>query len=319
MVAGTYPVTIQARGFGAQTFPDVTITAGTTTSLQFSLAPNLVSQANGAKLVSSSAGDASALLDDTEASSWKTVRRGNVVVDMGRKARVDAVQVSAYTTSRFEGLKDFTLQVSTDGKVWKNAVVRKGAFGYQAPRPTAPDLHYKSFSLADPVTARYVRFYADAPQGETKENVQVAELQVFSGKVKNVTPLPPPPPDEPVTDTGTIAFGTPVGDNTDGGVTGADFASSCVMPPSTQGSDGWVTELPSSFGDGVHTVKVTGASAAPWDLDVYFYAADCSLTGTAASSAADESGTIPSGTRYVLSHLWSGANVDVTVLAEDTQ
>ncbi len=319
VVGGTYPVTIQARGFGAQTFRNVAVRPGQTTSLRFRLAPNLVSQANGATVVSSSAGDPGALLDDTEASSWKTVRRGNVVVDMGRNARVNAVQVSAYTTSRFEGLRDFTLQVSTDGKVWRNALVKKSAFGYQTPRPTAPDLHYKSFNLADPMTARYVRFYADAPQGETKEDVQVAELQVFSGTVKNVTPLPPPPPDEPVTDTGTIAFGTPVGDNTDGGVTGVDFANNCVMPPSTQGSDGWVTELPKSFGDGVHTVKVSGASVAPWDLDVYFYAEDCSLTGSAASSAADESGSIPSGTKYVLSHLWSGANVDVTVLAEDTQ
>jgi hypothetical protein len=319
VAGGTYPVTIQARGFGAQTFPDVTVRPGQTTSLRFSLAPNMVSQANGAKIVSSTAGDAGALLDDTEASSWKTVQRGNVVVDMGRKTKVDAVQVSAYTTSRFEGLKDFTLQLSNDGKVWTNAVVEKGAFGYQTPRPTAPDLHYKGFNLADPIMARYVRFYADAPQGETKQNVQVAELQVFSGTVKNVTPLPPPPPDEPVTDTGSIAFGTPVGDNTDGGVTGLDLATNCVMPPSTQGSDGWVTELPASFGDGAHTVKVSGSSAAPWDLDVYFYAADCTLTGSAASSAADESGTIPSGTKYVLSHLWSGANVEVTVLAEDTQ
>ncbi|MFC5730144.1 M36 family metallopeptidase [Nocardioides vastitatis] len=319
VVGGTYPVTIQARGFGAQTFPNVTVAPGRTTSLQFSLAPNLVSEANGAKVVKSTAGDPRALLDDTEASSWKTGRRGNVVIDMGRTAKVDAIQVSAYTTSRFEGLKDFTMQVSTDGKLWSNAVVKKGAFTYLTPRPVAPDLHYKTFELANRVSARYVRFWADAPQGETKENVQVAELQVFSGSVKNVVPLPPPPPDAPVTDTGTITAGTPGGDKTGGGVTAVDFATNCVMPPATQGSDGWVTELPSSFGDGVHTVKVTGASAAPWDLDVYFYAEDCTLTGSAASSAADESGTIPSGTKYVLSHLWSGADVDVTVLAEDTQ
>jgi hypothetical protein len=55
------------------------------------------------------------------------------------------------------------------------------------------------------------------------------------------------------------------------------------------------------------------------DLDVYFYTEDCTVTGSAASSAADESSTIPSGTKFVLSHLWSGANVEVTVLAEDTQ
>ena len=77
----------------------------------------------------------------------------------------------------------------------------------------------------------------------------------------------------------------------------------------------WVTELPDSFGDGLHKVAVTGTSAAPHDLDLYFYDADCQVTGSAASSAADEAGTLPSGTKYVLSHLWSGAAVDIEVVA----
>jgi extracellular elastinolytic metalloproteinase len=319
VVAGTYPVTVQGRGFGARTFEDVSVTAGKTTSLRFALAPNLASEANGATIVSSSTGNASALVDDTEASSWSTERRGNVVLELAKAAKISSVQLSGYTTSRFEGLKDFTLQTSQDGQVWTNALVKKGAFGYQAPRPTAPDLHYRRFELSEPVSARFVRFYADTPQGETKTKVQAAELQVFSTSVQGVTPLPPPPPDEPVTDQGTIAFGTPVGDNTDGGVTGLDFQNNCTMPPSSQGSDGWVTEVPDSFGDGVHAVTVEGSSAAPHDLDLYFYSADCTVVGSAASSAADESGTLPSGTKYILSHLWSGAQVDVTVTATDTQ
>ncbi len=91
------------------------------------------------------------------------------------------------------------------------------------------------------------------------------------------------------------------------------------MPPASQGTDGWVTEVPDSFGDGVHAVTVTGTSAAPHDLDVYLYSADCTVLGSAASSAADESGTLPSGTKYILSHLWSGAQVDIEVTATDTQ
>ena len=319
VVDGTYPVTVQARGFGARTFEDIEVTAGERTSLRFELAPNLASLANGAKVVSSTGENAKALLDDTEASTWSNPRRGNVVVELAKRAEVSAVQVSAYTTSRFEALRDFTLQVSDDGRTWRNALVRKDAFGYQTPRPTAPDLHYRTFELAEPTKAAYVRFWTDAPMGETKEQVQAAELQVFSGSVKKVTPVPPPPPDEPVTDSGVIAFGTPAGDATSGGVTAADFANTCVMPPASQGSDAWVTEVPDSFGDGVHQVEVRGVSPTPHDLDVYFYSADCEVLGSAASSAEDEAGTLPSGTKYVLSHLWLGAGEEIEVVATDTE
>jgi len=108
--AGSYPVTIQAPGFGAQTFDAVDVVAGASSPLRFALAPNLASSSNGAKVVSSTNPNAEALLDDTEASSWKSGRGGNVVVELAQPATVTSVQVSAYTTSRFEGLKAFTLQ-----------------------------------------------------------------------------------------------------------------------------------------------------------------------------------------------------------------
>jgi hypothetical protein len=319
VVAGTYPVTVQARGFGSQTFDAVEVTAGRTTSMKFELSPNLASAANGAKVVSSSSPNAAALFDDTAASTWTNSVRGNVVVDLGRRAKIDAIQVNAFTTSRFEALRDFTFQVSTDGRLWRNAVVRKGAFGYQSPRPTAPDLDYKTFELAKPVDAKFIRFYTDAPMGETKTEVQAAELQVFSGKTKNVTPLPPPPPDEPFVEEGLIAGSNPGGDNTGGGVTGLEFSTECVYPPASQGLDGWVTKLPESFGDGLHQVKVVGTGPAPHDIDLYFYDARCRPTGDAASGSADEAGTLPSGTAYVVTHLWSGAGESFTLTATDTQ
>ena len=319
VVAGTYPVTIQARGFGAQTFEDVEVRAGRNTSLRFELGPNLASAANGATVVEATTPNAKALLDDTEASSWTTDRRGHVTVELGKQARITSVQLSAYTTSRFEAVKDFTLQTSRDGRVWSNAIIEKDAFGYQTPRPTAPDVHYRTFELADPVRAQYVRLYLDAPMGETKSAVQAAELQVFSGTVRDVTPAPPPPPDPPYTEDGTISVGTPVGDATSGGITAVDFQNSCTYPPGSQGSDGWVTQLPESFGDGLHQVQVVGTGPAPHDIDVYFYDADCQVTGSAASSNPDETGTIPSGTRYVLTHLWSGAAEAFTLTATDTE
>ncbi len=318
VVGGTYPITVQAPGYGSRTFTDVKVQPGRTTAIELTLQPNLASSANGAQVVSSSGGNTAALIDDTEASSWRTQRRGNAVIELAKPAEITSVQVSAYTTSRFEGLSDFTLQVSDDGEVWRNALIRKDAFTYQEPRPVAPDLHYRTFTLDTPVKAKYVRFYADAPLGETKQSVQVAELQVFAGGVSGVEPLPPEPPDEPVRDSGTIATGNP-GPTAATGVTMADFTSTCTAPPASQGVDGWVTEVPESFGDGQHTVTVTGSSPAPHDLDLYFYDDRCRLIGSAASSAADESGSLPSGTRYVLSHLWSGAGVQIEVTATDTR
>ncbi|MGH8969702.1 MAG: M36 family metallopeptidase, partial [Actinomycetes bacterium] len=318
VTAGTYPVTVQAPGFGSRTFDGVAIKAGSTKGLTFPMAPNLASKANGATIVSSTNPNADALIDDTEASSWKATKgQGNAVIQLAKEAKISAVQVSAFTTSRFEGLKSFTLQTSTDGVNWRTQPVGKDAFSFQAPRPVVPDLHYKTFTLATPVPAKFVRFWTDAPQGETKANVQAAELQVFSGSAAGVEPLPPSPPDEPVTDEGTIAAGNP-GSDSASGVTMADFESTCIAPPASQGADGWVTTLPDSFGDGVHKVSVKGDSAAPYDIDLYFYDADCARTGDAASSAADESGTLPSGTKYVVTQLWLGAGVPFTLTATDT-
>lgn len=314
---GSYPVTIQARGFGARTFEDVEITAGEKTSLTFELTPNLTSEANGASVVSATTEGAENLLDDTEASSWTSNEgSGHAVIELAKQADISSFQVSAYTSSRFEALRSFTLQTSTDGENWQTAKAVEDAFTYQKPRPVAPDVHYTTFELSEPVTAKYVRFYTDESMGDTKDSVQVAELQVFSETVSGVEPAPPEPPDEPVTDEGTLAAGNP-GSAAVTGVTMAEFEQNCTAPPSSQGADGWVAELPESFGDGVHTVQTEGESAAPYDMDLYFYDADCERTGSAASAAADEGGTIPSGTRYVLTQLWSGADVSFTLTAED--
>jgi hypothetical protein len=101
-------------------------------------------------------------------------------------------------------------------------------------------------------------------------------------------------------------------------VVGTEFASTCSTPPASQGTDGWVSELPESFGDGAHKVSASGAGPT-YDLDLYFFDADCTLIGSVASSAADESGSLPSGTRYVLTSNWAGAATEVTLTAVDTQ
>ncbi|GAB3599429.1 hypothetical protein GCM10027446_31250 [Angustibacter peucedani] len=335
MVAGTYPVLVQAPGFGVQQF-SLPVTAGTTTSRTLELAPNLLSTASGATLVSTSSQDAglpgSFALDDTAASVWRTATSSGpynagpdqrITVKLAKPATIDRVQVSAFPSvggGRFATLKDFTVQVSDDGVVWRT--VRTGAFGYQTPRPTAPDLNYRTFTLATPAKASYVRFFADSAQGGTATAVQVAEVQAF-GQAGAVTPTPPAP-DAPFTDQGTIATGNPAAGDPTGlqnvfGVTGTEFTTTCATPVSSQGVDGWVSTLPSGFGDGQHTVSVKGGESTPagHDLDLYFLGSDCSLKGSTATAAADEQTVVPGGTAYVLTQLYTGAAVPFTLTAED--
>ncbi len=318
-VEGSYPLTIQARGFGARTLPNLALGAGETIANEYSLSPNLASSANGGRVVTSTSSGAGALIDDTEVTRWKTaVRSGNAVVELAQPGTISSVQVSAFTTSRFEGVKSFTLQTSTDGVNWKTQPIGEDAFGYQIPRPTVGDLHYKTFTLPEPVKTSFVRIWADEALGETKTDAQFGDLQVFSSSAVGVEPLPPEPLDDPYTETFTITGSNPSGDVTGGGLVGADFGSTCTMPPASQGTDGWVSQLPESFGDGAH--KVTTAGSGPtYDLDLYFFNADCELIGDAASSAADESGALPTGTAYVLTSNYLGGPVDVTLKAVDTQ
>jgi extracellular elastinolytic metalloproteinase len=311
----TYPITVQAKGFGSRTFDGVTVAAGRNTTKNLALTPNLASKTFGATSVTGGAG---AAMDDTEASSWKTPRGSSAIIKLATPATIDTVQVSAYTNSRFEGLRSFTLQTSTDGVNWKTqAVGGTDAFTYQAPRPVVPDLHYKTFTLPKPTKAGFIRFWADSPQGDTKTTVQVGDIQVFSRTVTGMTPPPPPPPDAPVEDRFTIAVGNP--DNlVSPGVVGTELENTCTVPPASQDSDGHVTVLQGEAGDGQHAFSMT-SSATNVDSDVYLYDADCVQLASYATSAANEAGTIPSGTAYVLTSLYAGAGVDYTLTITDTQ
>ena len=337
-VTGTYPLTIQAPGFGTQTIEGFSVVAGKNTAKKISLAPNLASTAAGAQVVSVSSQDDGApakfAFDDTAASVWST-KAGEtaynagpderVTVKLAAPATVSSVRVSAYkatNASRFAALKGFTVQTSLDGVTWTTA--RTGAFGYQAPRPTAADLNYTTFSLAQPVKAAYIRFFIDSVQGDTTTHAQVADIQVFGSGTKVANGSATPDPD--FTDSGTITASNPAAGDPTGlqhvfGVTGTEMNTACTFPPASQGADGWVTKFPLGFSDGLHSVTAKGTSdeAVGHDLDLYFLDSECQLTGSAASSAADESAVIPPGSVYLLSHLWTGANVGVAITAVDNR
>ena len=107
------------------------------------------------------------------------------------------------------------------------------------------------------------------------------------------------------------------------GVTGTEMNTACTFPPASQGVDGWVTKFPAGFSDGLHSVTVKGTSdadaTAGHDLDLYFLDSTCQLTGSVATSAADESAVIPPGSVYLVSQLYTGANVAVAVTAVDNR
>jgi extracellular elastinolytic metalloproteinase len=311
----TYPITVQARGFGSKTFDGVVVTKGQTLRKNLALSPNLASKTFGATALTGGSG---AAMDDTEASSWKTTKGTSTIIKLAKQAVVDRVQVSAYTNSRFEGLKSFTLQTSTDGVNWKTqSVGGTDAFGYQAPRPVVPDLHYKTFRLPTPTKADFIRFWADEPQGNTKTNVQVGDIQVFSSTVSGLTPPPPPPLDKPVTDRFTIAVGNPA-NVVSPGVVGTELENACVVPPASQDTDGHVTVLAGEADDGQHAFQLASGPTAV-DADVYMYDADCVQLASYATESANEGGTIPSGTAYVLTSLYAGAAADETLTIIDTK
>ena len=123
------------------------MTKGRTTTKNLVLAPNLASKTFGAVSVS---GDAGAAMDDTEASSWKTTKGGKAVIKLAKESVVEHGAGQRLHQQPLRGSESFTLQTSTDGVSWKTQDVGgTDAFGYQAPRPVVPDLHYKTFTPAD--------------------------------------------------------------------------------------------------------------------------------------------------------------------------
>jgi len=105
------------------------------------------------------------------------------------------------------------------------------------------------------------------------------------------------------------------------GVTESEFSDSCEHPPSSQGTDGWVFKLPADVVLPA-PAKVTGSSTAPYDLNAYFYTAECVyMEGendlNMATAAADEEGTISEGAAYVVVNAAIGAEIHVVLCAGD--
>ncbi|MEA2451988.1 MAG: extracellular elastinolytic metalloproteinase [Actinomycetota bacterium] len=132
---------------------------------------------------------------------------------------------------------------------------------------------------------------------------------------KKKKPVPPPITFEA---SGSFVLGSPLGLN-DATITGNEFTNTCAIPAS-QGVDGFVVELSDEISKVTSAVQVSGSdSTGIYDLDMYFYTADCSSTGSASTEAADELGAFPAGTKYVLVNAFFGAQVEFTLKATEVR
>jgi extracellular elastinolytic metalloproteinase len=317
----TYPLTISAKGYGAQTAP-VKITAKKTTSLRLALSVNFASRFAGAKVAAvsnpSSLGSPLNLLDDTEASTWWTDPEANandsVVVDLAGSSpvTVKTIQLSALRSpggSRFEALRQFEIQASTNGKTFKT--VLKGSFPYAPPRPLTPDLRYRSWKLKGTVKATHLKLMA-RPMTAYGGGIQTAELQVFGTGNVRVNPAELGK-DKPFHDEGSATVGS-----ADANLTYNLMTSGlCQYPPPTQGLDAYVSVLPDSYGDGSHLIDARAIPVLPVDprpdIDVYFLSANCLATGDVASTAPREVGTIPQGSKYAVIQLYTDLPVEIII------
>lgn len=113
---------------------------------------------------------------------------------------------------------------------------------------------------------------------------------------------------------GAFDIGNPADYMLNAGLVRNELELTCAIPTS-QGTDGFVFELPAALQKVHSDASLTGqdATGGP-DMDMYFYDEACASTGEVATPELDEYGIVPAGTKYVVVSAWMGA--DVTFLFE---
>ena len=126
------------------------------------------------------------------------------------------------------------------------------------------------------------------------------------------------PRPKPFVTSGSIAIGHPANFEADLGITRAEFTETCGVPAASQGTDGYVIEIPATHMKKSAAVSAVGTSVTGgYDLDLFFYNDTCSEVGRAADIGTDQEGTMPAGTKFVLVNSWepAGHGIDFTFTA----
>ncbi|MDO9456497.1 M36 family metallopeptidase [Nocardioides sp.] len=314
--AGRYTLTLQAPGFGIQRVT-VAVAKGRTTATTIRLRPNLLSRASGATVVGTasqaSAFPAENLLDDSEATGWRTgtstraYNKGpdrSVTVKLKKPSTIRTVAVSVIKpigVPRFAAAKKVLVQTSMDGRKWRTVKVAR--FSFAAPRPAVSDLGLKTYQLGRKgVRARFVRAVAAEVFGSGATNAStavVAEVQAF-GTAPGIKPRLPKP-DKPVTYSGSVAVGNPA----QGSLLGLDpyrpgateLTWTCPGLPTANGGDAHFARLPKGAGDGQHVANLS-ADVPLGEYMLYFYDESCAPLAGGGFVLDGESVVIPPGAVY---------------------
>jgi hypothetical protein len=172
-VPGTYDFVAQAPGYGMFRFTR-SLLANQVATMIISMPTNLASNTKGAtatasSTLSTSASDApSNAIDDTENTDWSgTGQLGSpqsITVQFAGPKTIRQVNVSTMLRpgqNRFTALRQFRLDTSTDGVSFTPVFTSApDAFPGAIPRPAAPDLILRSFTLPAAITATHLRLVA---------------------------------------------------------------------------------------------------------------------------------------------------------------
>lgn len=112
---------------------------------------------------------------------------------------------------------------------------------------------------------------------------------------------------------GAFQIGNPADYMADAGLVRNEFAQTCAVPAS-QGTDGFVIELPAAVQkiDADAALEGEDATGGP-DMDMYFYDEGCMSTGDVATTQLSEYGVVPAGTKWIVVSAWMGADVKFTL------
>ena len=320
IVPGQHVLTLRARGYGLQGVA-VDVQPQKTTAQTVTLAADIADPSNGARVLAATGGDPIDALDDTMATTWTAPAttasdpggtQSFVLRLAGSDAvRVHALQVGSYATdkSSFDALRDFTVDLSADGRVWQQVV--RDEFRGERPTPSVLQLGMRHYDLHEPVSARYLRF-SGRPQRPGPGRMQVGEIEAFGDA---------PGPRALITgarfhDDGTILLPTAVQPTE---YLMRTVPGMCSPTPPTEGITAHVTTLPAGFNDGYHRIRVTGEPQSQVrgghpDVDVTFLSRECNLVGRAARMG-DESARIPRHAKYVVTE--SFTNVGPIIVRVD--
>lgn len=108
---------------------------------------------------------------------------------------------------------------------------------------------------------------------------------------------------------GAFEIGNPADFMAGAGLVRNELELTCAIPNS-QGTDGFAFELPAALQKVNSDASLNGqdATGGP-DMDMYFYDESCVATGDVATTALNEYGVIPKGTKFVVVSAWIGADV----------